>query len=113
MLTASDLRQIRLYVTWNPPTDTDLQDRYTALQADTFPGAAAVWQHVAYEYVLERRNTIAANPSQFGVPGEYSEGWSPKEQLAALNGILGQLASYASPEVGGGIAVGTMYRGDL
>lgn len=103
-LTANDRARVRTYVVWNPPTDDDLDATYARLLGDD---PSTVWQHVAHEYVLTKRNEIASAPSSFTIPGEYSESWN----VAALDASLKQIAAI-TPGVGT-VEIGRLRRGGL
>lgn len=107
------LAAIRDFVAWEPPTDSDLEDRYNVLADDSIGGN---WQSVARSYVRRRRAELLAAPTSFSVDGgAYSE--SNAGQLAALDKILAELAaqdplSISEVEDVTAVQVGTITRGD-
>jgi hypothetical protein len=83
-LTAAQLAEIRDWVTWDPPTDSDLQATYT--------GLGFQWA-VVVRYLRRRLQEFIANPAQFSLPGDYSQNTAAnisalRDSLSRAEGLL-------------------------
>ena len=65
-ITDEDLAYVRTFVTWDPPTDDTLSERFDALGSR---------ESVAEWFVRERLSRMIDDPESFSIPGDYQESW--------------------------------------
>lgn len=98
-MTSEELYQLRTWLPWNPPTDTDLNARWDVLSGD-------FWGLVIEQ--LRRQLMLALTvPGQFSIAGEY--GQTTKENIDGIRAAMKDAEQEALAGVGG-ISVASLVR---
>lgn len=89
-MSPEELRQLRSFVPWDPPSDRELHQRFDAL---------GNWPAVAVEALRSRLQTMVNAPASLNIGGEFSTNWAPN--IAALQKQLESVLALVPMETAG------------
>ncbi len=95
-MTPEEMTRVRVYVVWDPPSDSDLDARFDAL---------GTWQAVAHEAALKRLNEMLQDPGSWSAGGDYSESWS--SNIEGMRKTVAELAEMIPVGSEGSLGFGT------
>ena len=105
-LTLDQLAEVRIWLPWDPPSDSDLQARHDALDSDSiYP--------LIVEQLRKQLTLLIVTPAQFTIVGDY--GQNTGENMKRIRELMAEAEALALAEVtaeSGGVQTAQLVRPD-